>query len=131
MSGEVARKLNEESISIDDCPITPELLTGILKRIDDNTISGKIAKQVFEEMWASGKDADTVIDEKGLKQVTDSGAIEALVDEVIAANPDQFEELKGGKEKLIGFFVGQVMQKSKGKANPGMVNQLLQKKLKG
>jgi aspartyl-tRNA(Asn)/glutamyl-tRNA(Gln) amidotransferase subunit B len=129
ITGELSRKLNEESIAITDCPVSPELLVSILKRIADNTISGKIAKQVFEEMWASGKDADTIIDEKGLKQVTDTGAIEQLVDEVIAANPGQFTELKSGKEKLIGFFVGQVMQKSKGKANPGMVNQLLKKKL--
>jgi len=131
VSGEVARKLNEENIAIANSPVTPELLVGILKRIDDNTISGKIAKQVFDEMWATGKTADTVIDEKGLKQVTDTGAIEQLVDEVIAANPDQVAEFRSGKEKLIGFFVGQVMQKSKGKANPGMVNQLLMKKLKG
>ncbi len=131
ITGELSRKLNEESIAITNCPVSPELLVSILKRIADNTISGKIAKQVFEEMWASGKDADTIIDEKGLKQVTDTGAIEQLVDEVIAANPGQFAELKSGKEKLIGFFVGQVMQKSKGKANPGMVNQLLKKKLSG
>ncbi|PLY02167.1 MAG: Asp-tRNA(Asn)/Glu-tRNA(Gln) amidotransferase GatCAB subunit B [Desulfuromonas sp.] len=130
VTGEVSRKLNEEGISISDCPVTPERLTGILKRIADNTISGKIAKQVFEEMWNNDKDADTIIEEKGLKQVTDTGAIEQLVDEVIAANPGQVEEFRAGKEKLIGFFVGQVMQKSKGKANPGMVNQLLQKKLK-
>ncbi|PLX72324.1 MAG: Asp-tRNA(Asn)/Glu-tRNA(Gln) amidotransferase GatCAB subunit B [Desulfuromonas sp.] len=129
VTGELSRKLNEENIAIGDCPVTPELLVGILKRIGDNTISGKIAKQVFDEMWQSGKDADTIIDEKGLKQVTDTGAIEQLVDEVIAANPGQVAEYKGGKDKLIGFFVGQVMQKSKGKANPGMVNQLLKKKL--
>ncbi len=131
VTGEVARKLNEESVAIDNCPVTPELLVGILRRIDDNTISGKIAKQVFEAMWASGRDADTLIDEKGLKQVSDTGAIEQLVDEVIAANPGQVAEFRAGKEKLIGFFVGQVMQRSKGKANPGMVNQLLTKKLKG
>lgn len=129
--GEVSRSLNENGLSIVDCPVSPELLAGVLKRIDDNTISGKIAKTVFEEIWKTGKSADQVIEEKGLKQVTDTGAIEAILDEVIAANQGQFEELKGGKDKLVGFFVGQVMKASKGKANPGMVNQLIQKKLKG
>lgn len=129
--GEVSRALNENDISITDCPVSPELLAGVLKRIEDNTISGKIAKKVFEEIWQSGKNADQVIEEKGLKQVTDTGAIEAILDEIIAANQGQFEELKGGKDKLMGFFVGQVMKASKGKANPGMVNQLMQKKLQG
>ena len=131
VNGEVSRKLNEENIAITGAPVTPELLVSILKRIADNTISGKIAKQVFEAMWDGEGDADVVIEAKGLKQITDSGAIEAMVDEVIANNPDQFEQLKGGKDKLMGFFVGQVMKASKGKANPGMVNQLMQKKLKG
>ncbi len=127
--GEVLRSVKEKGIAIADCPVSPQLLAGILQRIDDNTISGKIAKTVFEEIWQSGKTADQVIEAKGLKQVTDTGAIEAIVDAVIAANLGQFEELKGGKDKLIGFFVGQVMQRSKGKANPAMVNQLLQKKI--
>jgi len=127
--GEVSRALNENGISVVDCPVSPELLAGVLQRIDDNTISGKIAKTVFEEIWKSGKTADQVIEDKGLKQVTDTGAIEGILDEVIAANQGQFEELKGGKDKLTGFFVGQVMKLSKGKANPGMVNQLLKKKL--
>lgn len=126
---EVLGALKEKSIPIDECPVSPELLAGVLKRIDDNTISGKIAKTVFEEIWNTGKTADQVIDEKGLKQVTDSGAIEAIVDEVIAANPGQVAEYKAGKEKLMGFFVGQVMKASKGKANPGMANQLVKKKL--
>jgi len=129
--GELSRALNENDIAIVDCPVSPELLAGILNRIADNTISGKIAKKVFEEIWQSGKTADQVIEEKGLKQVTDTGAIEAILDEIIAANQGQFEELKGGKDKLMGFFVGQVMKASKGKANPGMVNQLMQKKLQG
>jgi aspartyl-tRNA(Asn)/glutamyl-tRNA(Gln) amidotransferase subunit B len=127
--GEVLRAVKEKGITIADCPVSPQLLAGMLQRIDDNTISGKIAKTVFEEIWRSGKSADQVIAAKGLKQVTDSGAIEAIVAEVIAANLGQFEELRAGKDKLIGFFVGQVMQRSKGKANPGMVNQLLQKKI--
>jgi aspartyl-tRNA(Asn)/glutamyl-tRNA(Gln) amidotransferase subunit B len=129
--GEVLRSLKEKEIAIADCPVSPELLAGVLKRIADNSISGKIAKTVFEAIWQSGKTADQIIEEQGLKQLTDSGAIEAIVDEVIAANPGQFEELKAGKEKLIGFFVGQVMKLSKGKANPGMVNQLIKKKIAG
>lgn len=127
--GEVLGGLKEHGLTIGECPVTPELLAGILQRIDDNTISGKIAKTVFEEIWKSGKTADQVIAEKGLKQVTDTGEIEAIVMAVIAANPDQVAEYQGGKEKMLGFFVGQVMQASKGKANPGMVNQLLKKKL--
>ncbi|MEE4252773.1 MAG: Asp-tRNA(Asn)/Glu-tRNA(Gln) amidotransferase subunit GatB [Desulfuromusa sp.] len=127
--GEVLGGLKEHNLIIEQCPVTPELLAGILQRIDDNTISGKIAKTVFEEVWKSGKSADEVIAEKGLKQVTDTGAIEGIVDEVIAANPSQVAEYQAGKEKMLGFFVGQVMKASKGKANPGMVNQLLKKKL--
>ena len=129
--GELLRKLKETDTEITDVPITPELLTGLLARIADNTISGKIAKTVFEKMWQKGQTADQIIDAEGLKQVTDTGAIEGLVDEVIAANPDQVAEYLGGKDKLIGFFVGKVMQASQGKANPGMVNQLLKKKLTG
>jgi aspartyl-tRNA(Asn)/glutamyl-tRNA(Gln) amidotransferase subunit B len=90
-----------------------------------------MAKTIFEKMWQTGKNADQIIDAEGLKQVTDSGAIEELVNEVIAANPEQVTEYLAGKEKLIGFFVGKVMQASKGKANPGLVNQLLKKKLHG
>jgi aspartyl-tRNA(Asn)/glutamyl-tRNA(Gln) amidotransferase subunit B len=129
--GEILRKLKETDTEITDVPITPELLTGLLARIADDTISGKIAKTVFEKMWQKGQTADQIIDAEGLKQVTDTGAIEGLVDEVIAANPDQVAEYLGGKDKLIGFFVGKVMQASQGKANPGMVNQLLKKKLTG
>jgi len=127
--GEVLGAVKDKKLEISACPVTPELLAGILNRIDDKTISGKIAKTVFEEIWQTGKTADQVIEDKGLKQVTDTGAIEAIVDEVITANPDQVAEYRGGKEKLMGFFVGQVMKASKGKANPGMANQLLKKKL--
>lgn len=127
--GEVIRGLNEQGIGIDACPVTPERLAAMLKRIDDGTISGKIAKTVFDEMWQSGHDADRIIAEKGLKQVTDTGAIEAIIDEILAANPAQVEEYRGGKEKVFGFFVGQVMKASKGKANPAAVNDLLKKKL--
>ncbi|MFW6387540.1 MAG: Asp-tRNA(Asn)/Glu-tRNA(Gln) amidotransferase subunit GatB, partial [Thermodesulfobacteriota bacterium] len=126
--GDIQRMLNETGMDIEQIPVTPEMLCGILERIADNTISGKIGKQVFDLMWESGKDADTIIKEQGLKQVTDTGAIEAMVDEVIAANPAQAQEFKEGKDKLLGFFVGQVMKASRGKANPGMVNELLRKK---
>jgi aspartyl-tRNA(Asn)/glutamyl-tRNA(Gln) amidotransferase subunit B len=129
--GEVTRALNETGLAIGEAPVTPAMLAGMLGRIDDGTISGKIAKTVFEEMWKSGKDADAVIAEKGLKQVTDTGAIEKIIDEVIAANPAQVEEYRGGKEKVFGFFVGQVMKASRGKANPAAVNELLKKKLQG
>lgn len=129
--GDILRKLKETDIEITDVPVTPELLTGLLTRIADNTISGKIAKTVFEKMWQKSQTADQIIDAEGLRQVTDTGAIEGLVDEVIAANPDQVAEYLAGKDKLIGFFVGKVMQASQGKANPGMVNQLLKKKLTG
>ena len=127
--GEVLGALKDKNITIVDCPVSPELLAGILQRINDNTISGKIAKVVFEEIWQTGKTADQVIEEKGLKQVTDTGAIAAIVAEVIAANPDQVADYQAGKDKLMGFFVGQVMKASKGKANPGMANALLKKKL--
>ena len=129
--GEVQRRLNEDGIAIGDSPVTPEGLAALLARLDDNTISGKIAKTVFEEMWRTGKAADAIIEEKGLKQVTDTGAIEQIIDEVLAANADQVEEYRGGKEKVLGFLVGQVMKASRGKANPALVNELLLKKLKG
>ena len=107
------------------------MLIGLVQRIADNTISGKIAKQVFEAMWQGEGNADDIIDARGLKQITDSGAIESLIDEIIAANPDQVEQFRAGKEKVLGFFVGQIMKQSKGKANPGQVNQMLRAKLKG
>jgi len=127
--GEVSRGLNDNGIGIVDCPVTPELLTSLLKRIDDGTISGKIAKTVFEELWQTGKPVDTIIEEKGLKQVSDSGAIEQIVDEVLAASAAQIEQYQAGQQKVFGYFVGQVMKLSKGMANPALVNELLKKKL--
>jgi aspartyl-tRNA(Asn)/glutamyl-tRNA(Gln) amidotransferase subunit B len=127
--GEVSRGLNDNGIGIVDCPVTPELLTSLLKRIDDGTISGKIAKTVFEELWQTGKPVDTIIEEKGLKQVSDTGAIEQIVDEVLAASAAQIEQYQAGQQKVFGYFVGQVMKLSKGKANPALVNELLKKKL--
>ena len=102
----------------------------MLQRIADNTVSGKIAKDVFEAMWQGEGTADEIIESRGLKQITDTGAIELLIDQVISANPNQVAEFQGGKEKMLGFFVGQIMKQSKGKANPGQVNQLLLDKLK-
>ncbi len=127
--GELSGALNKAGLDITESPVSPAQLGGMLQRISDQTISGKIAKQVFEAMWNGEGDADTVIEKHGLKQVTDAGAIEAMIDEVIAANPQQVEQYKGGKDKLLGFFVGQVMKASKGKANPEQVNELLKQKL--
>lgn len=128
--GDVSGALNKANLDISESPVSAEQLASVLNRISDNTISGKIAKTVFEALWAGeGKDADEIIESKGLKQVTDTGAIEAMVDEVLANNPDQVQQYRDGKEQLIGFFVGQIMKASKGKANPAQVNELLQKKL--
>jgi aspartyl-tRNA(Asn)/glutamyl-tRNA(Gln) amidotransferase subunit B len=124
--------LNKAGLEIDQSPISAQQLGGLLVRISDNTISGKIAKQIFDALWeGEGNNADSIIEAKGLKQVTDSGAIEAIVDEVIANNPDQVEQYRGGKEQLLGFFVGQIMKASKGKANPAQVNEILKAKLAG
>ncbi len=127
--GDVIGALNRDGTDITQCPLAPEALAGLLDRIHDNTISGKIAKEVFEAMWNGEGDADSIIDARGLRQITDTSAIEAIVDKVIEANPSQVEEYKGGKDKLIGFFVGQVMKETGGKANPGQVNALLKQKL--
>jgi len=127
--GDLSAALNRDGMDIADSKISATELAGLLTRIHDNTISGKIAKQVFEAMWDGEGPADAIIEAKGLKQITDSSAIEAAVDEVIAANPGQVAEYKAGKDKLIGFFVGQVMRATKGQANPGQVNQILKDKL--
>ncbi len=129
--GSVSAKLNEADQSVAASPVSPELLSGLLKRIADNTISSKIAKEVFEAMWAGEGSADEIIANKGLKQVTDTGAIEAIVDEVLAANPAMVEEFKAGKEKAFNALVGQTMKASKGKANPAQVNDILKRKLAG
>ena len=131
MTVELFGALNKSGQSLADCKVSPEMLAGLVGLISDGTISGRIAKDVFADMFESGKDAATVVDEKGLKQLSDSGAIEALIDTVIAGNMDKVEEYRGGKDKLFGFFVGQVMKQSGGQANPGMVNQILKAKLDG
>jgi aspartyl-tRNA(Asn)/glutamyl-tRNA(Gln) amidotransferase subunit B len=128
---ELSGFLNRDNKDISESTVTAAMMGGLLKRISDNTISGKIAKEVLEAMWAGEGDADQVIEKKGLKQITDSGAIESVIDEVIARNPKQLEQYRAGKEALFGFFVGQVMKATGGKANPGQVNELLKKKLAG
>ena len=129
MMGDLMRLLNEENRSFDECPLKPAQLVDVLKLIDKGTISGKIAKTVFEEMYKTGKDAEAIVREKGLLQISDSGEIEKAVDDVIAKHLKEVERFRAGDEKLIGFFVGQVMKLTKGKANPQMVNELLKNKL--
>jgi len=129
--GEVSGALNKEGRDIGESPVSPGLLGGMIQRISDGTISGKIAKQVFEAMWNGEGDADTIIEKKGLRQITDSGAIEKIIHDVLDANPKQVEQYRGGQEKLLGFFVGQVMKATQGKANPGEVNKLLKQMLTG
>ena len=127
--GDLSGALNRDGLDITESRVSADALAGMLTRIADNTISGKIAKQVFEAMWDGEGSADEVIEAKGLKQITDSSAIEAVVDKVIEAHPGQATEYRAGKDKLIGFFVGQVMKETKGQANPGQVNQILKRKL--
>ncbi len=128
---ELSGRLNKEGLSLDESLVSADQLGGLLMRIADNTISGKIAKKVFDAMWNGDGDADAIIEAQGLVQITDTSAIEAMIDEVIAANPGQLEQYRAGKDKLLGFFVGQVMKLSGGKANPGQLNQILKEKLKG
>ena len=129
--GELSSALNRDNLDISSSRVPAVRLSGLLARIVDATISGKIAKDVFEAMWADGKTADDIIDAQGLKQITDSGAIEGVIDAVMAANPKQLADYRAGKDKLFGFFVGQVMKATGGKANPGQLNDLLKAKLGG
>ena len=128
--GDFSAALNKDGKEVAASPVSAGELAGMLKRLQDNTISGKIAKEVFEAMWAGEGSADAIIEKKGLKQITDSGALEKAIDEVMAANPGQLADYRAGKDKLFAFFVGQVMKATRGKANPQQVNELLQKKLK-
>jgi aspartyl-tRNA(Asn)/glutamyl-tRNA(Gln) amidotransferase subunit B len=127
--GALSAKLNAEEKAIAESPVTSTQLAQLLKRIQDNTISNNAAKQVFEALWAGEDDVDTIIADKGLKQESDSGAIEAIIDAVLAANPAMVEEFKAGKEKAFNALVGQAMKASKGKANPAQVNEILKQKL--
>jgi aspartyl-tRNA(Asn)/glutamyl-tRNA(Gln) amidotransferase subunit B len=129
--GELAAALNKENLEVGSGKMAAGRLAGLLARIADQTISGKIAKEVFEAMWASGESADAIIASKGLKQITDTGAIERAIEEVMARNPGQLAEYRAGKDKLFGFFVGQVMKATQGKANPAQLNELLKRKLPG
>ena len=129
INGELAAALNRDGLEIGASQVTAEALAGLIDRIHDNTISGKIAKEVFEAMWSGEGTADAIIEAKGLRQITDTSAIHAIVDKIIANNPDQAAQYRAGKEKLLGFFVGQVMKETKGKANPGQVNEAIKRRL--
>jgi aspartyl-tRNA(Asn)/glutamyl-tRNA(Gln) amidotransferase subunit B len=129
VTGDLFGALNKLGKNIDESPISADALGGLVDLLSDNTISGRIAKEVFEAMLESGKPAAVIVEEKGLRQVTDTGAIEKSIDEILAANADKVAEYRSGKDKLFGFFVGQVMKATGGKANPAMLNDLLKKKL--
>lgn len=129
--GELSGALNKADVDIVDNPVSAQQLGKLVQRIADNTISGKIAKTIFEALWNKEGDVDQIIEKRGLKQVTDTGAIEALIDKIMAANPQQVADYRGGKDKLFGFFVGQAMKESGGKLNPQQLNDTLKKKLKG
>lgn len=131
VNGELAAALNKFDMDIIDSPVSAEQLGKLIERIADNTISNKIAKTIFEALWNKEGDVDHIIDKQGLKQVTDTSAIEALIDKIIAANPQQVADYRSGKDKLFGFFVGQAMKESGGKINPQVLNDLLKKKLAG
>lgn len=126
---ELGGALNRENKEIHASPISAEILGGLLKRIVDNTISGKIAKEVFEAIWQGEGSADAIIENRGLKQITDSSALETIVDAILASNPEQIEQFRAGKDKVLGFFVGQIMKATQGKANPSQVNRILKEKL--
>ncbi len=125
VTGDVTRLLNETDTKIRDCRVAAEKLADMLKLLENGTISGKIAKTVFEEMFQNGKDAETVIEKKGLKQVSDEGELTGICEGIVTDNPVQVEQYKAGKQKVLGFFVGQVMKQTKGKANPQIVNTIL------
>jgi len=129
--GELTRALNDTATTIEQCPVSPAKLAALVRLIDGGTISGTIAKKVFEEVWKNGGDPETIVEQQGLAQVSDTGAIEAAIDQIMAANQGQVDEYRSGKEKVFGFFVGQVMKAMKGKANPTVVNDLLKQKLTG
>lgn len=127
--GELLKHLNNANMEIEDCPVTPQKLAGLIALIDKGTISNKIAKTVFEEIWSTDKDAEVIVKEKGMVQISDAGEITGIIDKVIADNPQSVADFKAGKEKAIGFLVGQIMKQTKGRANPEMVNKLLRERL--
>ena len=130
ITGDLFGHLNKEGLDILDCPVLPSQIGALVGLISDGTISGRTARDVFSEMWSSRKDPTQIVEEKGLKQVSDLTALESAIDEVIAAGSTQVAQFKSGNEKVIGWFVGQVMQATKGQANPKMVNEILREKLK-
>lgn len=130
VTGELFSRLNKDGLELSESPVEIERFSGLLQRMHDNTISGKIAKKVLDQMWESSDTADKIIEREGLKQISDASEIEKMVDEAITANPSQVEDYRAGKEKLLAFFVGQVMKASRGKANPAQLNELLKRKLK-
>ena len=127
--GDVTRLLNTHQCSVAESPISAKQLAELLALMDKGTLSGKIAKSVLEEMYSTGKDASVIVKEKGLAQISDEGALLGIIDGVIAANPQSVEDYRAGKDRAIGFLVGQIMKATKGQANPGLVNQLLKEKL--
>lgn len=131
ITGELFSRLNKDSLELTESPVQTDRFTGLISRIHDNTISGKIGKSILDQMWTTEDTADVVIEREGLRQISDSSEIEKMIDDVISANPDQLAQYRSGKEKLLSYFVGQVMKASRGKANPGQLNELLREKLKG
>lgn len=129
VTGDLLGALNRDGLTLEECPVSAEAVAGLIDRIEDETITGKIAKEVFEAMWAGEGAADEIIEKRGLRQITDTAELEAVVDAIIEANPEQVAEFKSGKDKLLGYFVGQVMKQTGGKANPGQVNAILRAKL--
>jgi aspartyl-tRNA(Asn)/glutamyl-tRNA(Gln) amidotransferase subunit B len=127
--GDLLGALNDAKKDIADSPVPPEGLAGLVKLIEDGTISGKIAKTVFEEMFSTGKEAAAIVEARGLTQISDEGALETAADEVIAAHPDEVEQYRSGKTKLLGFFMGRVMKSTGGKANPQTIQEIMKRKL--
>ena len=129
--GELSAYLNKHDVTLSESPITPGLLAQLIARIDDGTLSSKTAKTLFDALWTAGAsgNVDALIESLNLAQLSDGGALTQIIDDLIAANPKQFDELRGGKDKMLGFFVGQVMKATQGKANPQQVNQIIRDKL--
>jgi aspartyl-tRNA(Asn)/glutamyl-tRNA(Gln) amidotransferase subunit B len=126
---DLLRELHQARLAVSECKLAPEKLAALVRLVDEGVISGKSGKDVFAEVFVSGQDPESVVKAKGLVQISDASALEEIVDKVLAANPAEVESYKGGKKKLMGFFVGQIMRETKGQANPGLVNQIIQKKL--
>jgi aspartyl-tRNA(Asn)/glutamyl-tRNA(Gln) amidotransferase subunit B len=131
MMGDLLRELKRDEREIGQCPVTPQHLAEMLSMMKDGTISGKIAKDVFQEMYRTGERPEKIVRDKGWVQILDEGEIEKAVEKAMDSNPKQLEDYRKGKEKLFVFFVGEVMKQTKGKANPNLVNEVLRKKLKG